>query len=64
MDFRLFNKVIQVKDLSKGVNSIEVRFVANDFKGQVNITDIMLQGGGLATNWNYHPSEIRWSHDE
>jgi|UniRef100_A0A831TG79 hypothetical protein len=45
------------------VRSITVRFVAVDVQGTIWITDVMLQGGRLATLWAGHPSEIRWSFD-
>jgi hypothetical protein len=64
LNFQLYNKKIPIKDTSKAVQSVEVKLVADNLKrGQVNITDIMLQGGAISTNWTYHPSEIRWSHD-
>lgn len=64
MSFEEFNKAVKIKETSKGVESVEVSLVADDVtKGQVNITDLMLQGGEIATVWIYHPSEIRWSHD-
>lgn len=61
--FQEFSKDVEVKNPSKAVESIEVTLVANDCTGQVNITDLMLQGGKLSTVWVYHPTEIRWSHD-
>lgn len=63
MDFNEFNKVIKIDKTSKSVESVEVSLVADDMQGQVNITDLMLQGGGISTVWVYHPTEIRWSHD-
>ena len=47
----------------KKVAEIEVRFVVGDAVGTVRITDIMLQGGRVATVWTGHPSEIKWSFD-
>lgn len=62
--FREFNKLVEVQDTSKTVESVEVTLVADNVEeGTVNITDLMLQGGGVSTVWVYHPSEIRWSHD-
>jgi hypothetical protein len=63
MFFEDHNKVINVKDTFKGVQSVTVELICEDCEGQVNITDIMLQGGSISTVWEYHPSEIRWSHD-
>lgn len=62
--FRAFNKAVKIQSGSKAVQSVKVTLVAEDLKqGEVNVTDLMLQGGKVATNWAYHPSEIRWSHD-
>lgn len=62
--FRYFNKTVNAESLSKGVQSVKVTLVASDVKqGEINVTDLILQGGKIATNWSYHPSEIRWSHD-
>lgn len=57
------NKTIRVKNPSKGVESVEIKLVGEDFTGTANITDLMLQGGKVTTVWVYHPTEIRWSHD-
>ncbi|WLD92637.1 hypothetical protein [Alkalihalobacillus sp. AL-G] len=59
-DFK--NSAIQV-NMAKTVASLEVELIAQDFGGEVNITDLILQGGQIATNWTLHPSEIRWSID-
>lgn len=62
--FHPISKTIKIKKLSKAVQSIKITLVANDMKqGEINITDLMLQGGRVSSNWAYHPSEIRWSHD-
>ncbi|WP_245543923.1 hypothetical protein [Mahella australiensis] len=42
---------------------ITLKVVVRDAAGTVKITDIMLQGGSMATTWVGHPSEIRWSFD-
>lgn len=60
--FGFKNSAIQV-DMGKTVASLEVELIAKDFSGEVSITDLMLQGGKIATNWTLHPSEIRWSID-
>lgn len=63
-NFQLYNRAVEIQETSKGVESVEVQLVANNVtQGTVNVTDLMLQGGRIATNWVYHPSEIRWSHD-
>ena len=46
---------------TKKVEKIEVRLCLEDANGQVNITDTVLQGGRLATLWNSHPAELRFS---
>jgi len=64
MNFTLINKLVEVEDTSKQVEAVEVTLVADNLQeGSVNITDLMLQGGKISTDWVYHPSEIRWSHD-
>jgi hypothetical protein len=45
------------------VCKITLKVVVRDAVGTVKITDIMLQGGSMATTWVGHPSEIRWSFD-
>lgn len=64
MNFTLINKLVEVEDTSKQVEAVEVTLVADNLQeGSVNVTDLMLQGGKISTDWVYHPSEIRWSHD-
>jgi len=46
------------------VAKIEVRLVVEDCTGTVWFTDIMFQGGTLATIWTGHTSEIQWSFDQ
>jgi len=46
---------------TKKVERIEVRLCLEDASGQVNVADIVLQGGRLATLWNGHPAELRFS---
>ena len=61
--FQQYNNSFVIQDPSKTVESVEVTLVAEDMEGEVNITDIMLQGGKISTVWVYHPTEIRWSRD-
>lgn len=49
---------------TKRVARIVVRLCAEDLTGSVNITDLMLQGGVLATIWSGHTSEIRFSFEQ
>lgn len=51
---------IQV-DSGKKVSQIEVSLIVSDSIGEVNITDVFLQGGSIGTTWSAHPSEIKWS---
>lgn len=48
---------------SKRVVEIQVKLVLEGAVGDVNITDLMLQGGRISTKWVSHPSEIRWAVD-
>lgn len=45
------------------VKEIEVKFIVEDAEVTIYLTDIMLQGGAIATMWTGHPSEIKWSFD-
>ncbi|ATA61146.1 hypothetical protein GS458_2710 [Geobacillus stearothermophilus] len=64
MMFQLVNQVIEVKNSDRGVSAIEIEFVMENCQsGQINVTDIMLQSGSIATLWKGHPSETRWSLD-
>ncbi|PEN61608.1 hypothetical protein [Bacillus wiedmannii] len=50
-------------DSSKKVLEIEVSLEVRDCKGNIQVTDVMLQGGPIVTIWTGHPSELRWQHD-
>lgn len=56
-------KTFQPQRGASDIQSITIQIVAQDFTGTVHVTDIMLQGGSVATTWVGHPSEIRWSFD-
>ena len=45
------------------VRSITIRLYVTDCFGAVYITDLMLQGGSVATGWVGHVCEIRWTMD-
>lgn len=68
--FRVISKKIET-DHSRKVDFIQLQLVANDcgkaagsdMIPAVYFTDIMLQGGTVATSWVGHVSEIRWSFD-
>lgn len=57
-----FAKTFKPKSIDR-VEGIKVRFIVENVKGRVYVTDIMLQGGSIATTWVGHPSEIKWSFD-
>lgn len=44
----------------KRIKLMEVAVVVENARGEVHVTDLMLQGGRVATEWTGHPSEIRW----
>ncbi|SCY88612.1 hypothetical protein [Alkaliphilus peptidifermentans] len=48
---------------SKRVDYIDVMLEMTDYSGAVYFTDIIFQGGGVATSWVGHVSEIKWSFD-
>lgn len=60
--FQLIYDLIEI-DSSKTVSEIEISLEINDCTGTAKITDVMLQGGSIATEWTGHPSELRWQHD-
>lgn len=45
------------------IRSIKVRLFVMDCTGTVYFTDVMLQGGSIATGWTSHVSEIQWTMD-
>lgn len=45
------------------IKSITVRVCVIDCTGAVYITDMLLQGGSIATGWVGHVSEILWTLD-
>lgn len=45
------------------LKSITVRVCVTDCTGEVYITDMLLQGGSIATGWVGHVSEIQWTLD-
>lgn len=62
INFEHVNDLIKV-DSSKKVMEIEVSLEVSNYSGEVQITDIMFQGGPIVTIWTGHPSELRWQHD-
>lgn len=60
MYFTTYNDSVS-SDTSKQILSVTVKLVTKDCTGEINITDVMLQGGKVSTLWSAHPSEIKWS---
>ncbi|SFS75964.1 hypothetical protein [Marininema halotolerans] len=50
-------------DRSRDVQKIVLKVIASDVIGSVHMTDLMFQGGSIATVWTGHASEIQWSFD-
>lgn len=51
---------------SKGsgkIKKLTIRLFVKDCTGTVYFTDILLQGGSIATGWVGHVSEIKWTLD-
>jgi hypothetical protein len=51
-------------DGSKRVLEIKLKLVMRASKGEVGVTDLMLQRGVISTEWAAHPSEIKWTANE
>lgn len=45
------------------LRSITIRLFVADCTGTVYFTDMLLQGGSIATGWVGHVSEIQWTLD-
>lgn len=45
------------------VKNIRIRICVTDCTGDIYITDMLFQGGAIATGWVGHVSEIQWSED-
>ena len=59
-----FNHVAQAVTPQYGrVKSIRIRVCVHDCSGTIYITDMLLQGGSIATGWVGHISEIQWTED-
>ena len=59
-----FSHVAQAVSPQNGhVGKIRVRVCVTDCTGTVNITDMLLQGGSIATGWVGHVSETKWTED-
>ncbi len=61
--FRKVKDTVAPKGYMSRLKSITVRIFISDCTGQIFVTDILLQGGSLATGWVPHPSEIRFTLD-
>jgi hypothetical protein len=59
-----FSHVAQAVSPQNGhVGKIRVRVCVTDCTGTITITDMLLQGGSIATGWVGHVSEIKWTED-
>ena len=54
-----YTHIIETESANKVV-SIKISFKAENCKGKLNVTDVMLQSGSMGIQWNAHPSEISW----
>lgn len=54
--------VISPRGFSK-IKSLTIRLFITDCAGQIYFTDMLLQGGTIATGWIGHVSEIQWTLD-
>ena len=45
------------------IKHITISVCVTDCTGTIYITDMLLQGGSIATGWVGHVSEIRWTED-
>ena len=59
-----FTHVAQAVTPQNGrVKKIRMRVCVTDYTGTIYITDMLLQGGSIATGWVGHVSEIPWTED-
>ena len=54
--------VISPRGFSK-IKALTIRIYVSDCTGTVFFTDMLLQGGSIATGWTPHVSEIKWALD-
>lgn len=59
----LYDKNAMTVNTSGKVESIKVELVIRNTRGSVKISDLLLQGGNVATEWTSHPAELKWSLD-
>lgn len=45
------------------LRSITIQLCVTDCTGTIFFTDMLLQGGSIATGWVGHVSEIQWTQD-
>jgi hypothetical protein len=59
-----FSHVAQAVTPQNGhVKKMRIRVCVTDCTGTLYITDMLLQGGSIATGWVGHVSEIQWTQD-
>lgn len=61
--FQHIAQKIQPSGYFSRVKSITIRLCVTDCTGDVYFTDILLQGGSVATGWVGHVCEIQWTLD-
>lgn len=61
--FRKAKDTISPGHVGSKLKAITVRLFVHDCTGAIIATDLLLQGGSVATGWVGHPSEIRFSLD-
>ena len=61
MSWQTATKIIPTK---RKVARMDVLLCMENATGTINMTDVMLQGGVLATLWSGHTSEIRFSFEQ
>lgn len=63
VDFTPAKIRITPKNYGERVKSITVKVCICNCVGTIFVTDLLLQGGAVATGWVGHPYEIKWSLD-
>jgi len=59
----LYDKNAMTVNTNGNVDNIKVELIIRNTRGSVRISDLLLQGGNVATEWTSHPAEIKWSLD-
>lgn len=60
----MFEQILELINTNGNrVTAIKITLVMDKATGNVNITDLMLQGGSIGTQWEPHPAEKKWTVD-